>query len=215
MPYPSKLSLDAITEAAVAITVTGGISALGIRPVADALSVRPTALYRYCADVDGLVSLVAEHSATELRAAAQRQIAATPPDGRTSSWELVAMATAYRHYAVQQPGLYAALVTDTTRSGWANQQGSARKALWELLLQVVGRLTEHPDDTGAAVAVWSFLHGFVHLHAARLFGASGPRDGFERGVAALANGLRASATIAAPRRERHPPVNPVAEAPRP
>jgi AcrR family transcriptional regulator len=198
MAYPSKISLPAITQAAVHVATTAGFEALGVRAVADVLGVRPSALSRYCGDYAGLISLVAEHAAGELITLARGSMDGLPAGERHPERPFIAMAQAYRAFAESQPALYAALVSDTTGSTWPHQQGSARKALWELLLRVVGELTGDADDTGAAVAVWSFMHGFAHLHHAGLFGASGPRDGFDRGIAALVVGLtRAAPTRAA------------------
>jgi hypothetical protein len=134
------------------------------------------------------VSLVAEHAAARLRTRAEAAIARAGLAARPDEL-LITVAQAYRRFAAGHAGLYAALVTDTTNSSWADQRGSARKALWDMLLRVVAGLTGNADDTGAAVAVWSFLHGFAHLGEAGMFGASGPRDGFERGLAALIAGL--------------------------
>jgi hypothetical protein len=136
------------------------------------------------------MALVAEHSALELATQAKAAVAiaedrALGPDGAFR-----ALASAYADFAAAEPGLYAALTTDTSGSTWAAQPGVERKALWNLVLKVVGRLTNDSDDTGAAVAAWSFLHGFASLRAAGMFGSSGPRDGFERGLAALIAGLK-------------------------
>jgi len=54
----------------------------------------------------------------------------------------------------------------------------------------VGDLTGSADDTDAAVALWAFLHGFITLERAGLFGTPGPKGGFARGVKAMAAGLR-------------------------
>jgi AcrR family transcriptional regulator len=193
MPYPSKISLAAIADAALAVADQHGFSGLGIRPVADALGVRPMALYRYCGDADGLVSVVSERAATDLRLLAEQAIQAADPNSNNPVAAFTAMANAYRTYAERWPARYAALVTDTTRSTWSEQQGTERKALWNRVLAVVQRLTNNADDTDAAVAVWSFLHGFVALNHAGLFGASGPRNGFACGVTALVRGLAARA----------------------
>jgi hypothetical protein len=50
---------------------------------------------------------------------------------------------------------------------------------------VVGGLTGDPDDTAAAVAFWAFLYGYVESERSGLFGASGPKGGFEVGLEAL------------------------------
>ena len=190
MPYPSKISVEQIADAAASLAREAGLSSVGIRSVAERLQVRPTALYRYCYDVDGLMALIAELAAAELAGQARAAVAAAEQRGLGAAGAFEALAGAYAEFAAAEPGLYAALTTDTSRSSWAAQPGVERKALWNLVLQVVGRLTNNPDDTGAAVAAWSFLHGFASLRAAGMSGSSGHRDGFARGLAALTAGLK-------------------------
>lgn len=189
MPYPSKISVEQVAEAATSLAREAGLSAVGVRSVAERLGVRPTALYRYCSDGDGLMALVAERAASELADKAKAAVASAERRALGAAGAFRALASAYADFAAAEPGLYAALTTDTSRSSWAAQPGVERKALWNLVLRVVGGLTNNLDDTGAAVAAWSFLHGFASLRAAGLFGGSGPRDGFERGLAALIAGL--------------------------
>jgi hypothetical protein len=55
---------------------------------------------------------------------------------------------------------------------------------------VVDSVDTPADDTDAAVALWAFLHGFITLERAGLFGTPGPKGGFARGVKAMAAGLR-------------------------
>jgi AcrR family transcriptional regulator len=189
MAYPSKLSIEIVAAAAVDIVRTGGLPALGVRPVADRLGVRPSALYRYCVDVDGLLALVADAAAAQLLELAQDSAAQAHRTGRGPAAAFDAMAQAYVEFAAKSPGLYAAITRDTSTSAWAGQPTAARKALWNFVLRVVATLTGSDDDTDAAVATWSFLHGFADLRAAGLFGASGPKGGFARGVKALRMGL--------------------------
>ncbi len=189
MPYPSKISVEQVADAATALAREGGLPAVGVRSVAERLGVRPTALYRYCTDGDGLMALIAERAASQLAGQARAAVAVAEHRALGADGTFKALARAYADFATAEPGLYAALTTDTSGSTWSAQPGVERKALWNLVLQVVGRLTNNPDDTGAAVAAWSFLHGFASLRAAGMFGSSGPRDGFERGLAALIAGL--------------------------
>ena len=77
----------------------------------------------------------------------------------------------------------------------------ASKAVWNLLLEVVTAISGHPDDTAAAVATWSFLHGYATLEHSGAFGPSGPQGGLERGVEAFLNNFRHRA---APLRDEHP-----------
>ena len=57
------------------------------------------------------------------------------------------------------------------------------------MLARVREVTSREDDTAAAVAFWSFLHGFVSLERSGLFGLSGAQGGLEVGLEALLIGL--------------------------
>lgn len=194
MAYPSKLSTEIIAAAAVDIALTDGLPALGVRPVAERLGVRPSALYRYCSDADGLLALVADSAAGQLLDLAQDYTAQASRAGGGPGDAFLAMAQAYVDFAAKSPGLYAAITRDTSRSAWVAQPTAARKALWNFVLRIVAALTGDDDDTDAAVATWSFLHGFADLRSAGLFGASGPKGGFARGIQALRMGLQQPAS---------------------
>jgi hypothetical protein len=137
------------------------------------------------------MALIAEFAADQLLDLAQSYAGQAARAGGGADAQFDAMARAYVDFAAKSPGLYAAITTDTSKSTWTAQPGAARKALWNYLLRIVGGLTGNPDDTDAAVATWSFLHGYAALGAAGLFGASGPKGGFARGVGALRTGLPA------------------------
>ena len=191
--YPAKLSRPAITAAALQIVDTEGVSALGMRSVAEALGVRPASLYKYCGDLLGMQSMLAEAAAAELLQRG-REAVGTLGDATGASLSaaeaIEALAQVYLGFAAERPARYALLSLDTSRSALGPRQPvAARKALWEFLLEIVGVLTGNPDDTDGAVSLWSFLHGFATLRAAGLFGASGPRGGLARGVQALITGL--------------------------
>ncbi len=181
MSYPSKISRESVVRAALGLLRREGRSALGMRRVADALGVRPASLYKHVGDLAGLHALLAEAAALAMARELDAAYVATPAPAAG----LRAVAAAYVEFARQHPHLYALLA----ESGVPAEPGAERKALWNLLLRVVGALTGDPDDTAAAVAVWAFLHGFVALEQAGMYGASGPRDGLARGLDALAHGL--------------------------
>lgn len=190
MAYPAKLSRARVVDAALALVDRHGRDALGMRAVADALGVRPASLYKHVGDLARLEALVAECAAAALAAEIDAALARVPALGHVEASSdpaaaLRATADAYVGFARERPQLYAVLADAAV----PDRPGEERKALWDRLLAVVGALTGDADDTGGAVAVWAFLHGFVALGAAGLYGASGPRDGFARGVAALATGL--------------------------
>ncbi len=50
------------------------------------------------------------------------------------------------------------------------------KYVWNLQIEAASGVSGHPDDTAAAVAIWSSSHGYVTLEHSGEFGASGPKD---------------------------------------
>jgi AcrR family transcriptional regulator len=203
MAYPAKLSRAAVVEAARVLVERDGRAALGVRAVADALGVRPASLYKHVGDLAGLEGLLAEAAASAMADALDDALAAVPP-GADGAAAMRATADAYVGFAAERPALYALLTTPAA----PDQPGAERKALWNRLLAVVGALTGDSDDTDAAVAVWAFLHGYAALGAAGLYGTSGPRGGFARGIRALARGLapaRPEATAREAPSASHPP----------
>ncbi len=208
MVYPSKLSRESVVGAALSLIREQGADALGMRAVALRLSVRPASLYKHVIDLAGLQALLAEHAAAELLAAIDVAIARAPRSAAVESQKMpmLFMANEYLRFAREQPALYAML---TTQDGLlalapaASQERApsphaiphtARAALSTRLMQVVGELTGSADDAEATVALWAFLHGFITLERAGMFGASSPKGGFTRGVRAMAAGLRRPAS---------------------
>lgn len=209
MVYPSKLSRESVVGAARSLIGEQGVQALGMRAVAARLGVRPASLYKHVVDLAGLHALLAEHAAGELLTAIDAAIARAPNSARVESpkMPMLFMANEYLRFARDQPALYALLTAETSpRPATARQTATAaasipqvaRAALWQRLLQVVGDLTGSADDTEAAVALWAFLHGFITLERAGMFGTDGPSGGFARGVKAMAAGLRRPTTSGQP-----------------
>lgn len=122
-----------------------------------------------------------ECGARELRAAS----ATADPDTRFRR-----TTDAYLRFARERFSLY----TFVVQNGISKTYGSkASKAVWNLLLEAASGVSGQPDDTAAAVAVWSFLHGYATLEHAGAFGASGPKGGLERGVEAFLTNFRSRA----------------------
>lgn len=181
MPYPTKLTAEQILEAALTLFQTGGDEALSMRLLAERLNVRPSSLYRYYPERGALVAALENHAIRALHAALRGAAADKRPDDA-----FVAAAHSYLAYARAQPHLYSLLFAP--KAPYIAEPGPG-KNLWNELLKIVGALTGNPDDTAAAVAFCAFLHGFALLEASGQFGLSGPRGGFERGLAALQLGF--------------------------
>ncbi len=184
MAYPSKLSTPAIIDAALSILDTQGRDSLGMRALAESLSVRPASLYKHVGDLATLEAMIAEQVAESLRSSIEAAVARRKDVARGARDDLRTAADAYLSFARTSPARYSMLVAP-----YAAGHLDARKALWNQLLQLVGDCTAKVDDTAGAVAVWAFLHGYVVLEQSGMFGASGPHDGFERGMTALAAAL--------------------------
>lgn len=172
MPYPSKVNASKILQTAIEIFETEGWDGLSMRTLAKRLGLTVSSLYRYYPEKDSLEQAMAEVAARELRILLE-------------NLSLPEAASVYRTFANSRPALFSLLFKPN-----CPRQGEPFKELWNIFLRVVSTVTETPDDTDAAVAVWSFLHGFAVLEQSGQFGPSGPKEGFERGVAALLKGLK-------------------------
>ena len=182
VPYPAKTNPDMILEQAVNLLEQG--EDLSMRSLAKALDLRASSLYRHYQDRDALEEAVAVHSADLLQENLERA-----REGRMANEALRSAAHAYLAFARSHPALYDLLMVP--RSLGLSQIGSF-KDLWNVFLALVGSMTHNPDDTASAVALWSFLHGFVVLERTGLFGVSGPKGGFEVGLEAFVRGLEAT-----------------------
>ena len=180
MPYPAKTDPGQILETAIHILETDGREALSMRKLADALDLKAPSLYRHYADRNTLEQAIAARAAAQLHDALEQAIRGL----RSASKVLHQTARTYCGFAKTHPELYDLMMTNFTPASV-----SEGKNLWNLVLEVIGRITGNPDDTSAAVTLWSFLHGFVTLERSGLFGPSGPKNALEVGIEALIVGL--------------------------
>jgi AcrR family transcriptional regulator len=151
-----------------------------MRTLAASLDVQASSLYRYFQHREELEGLVAERAAALLEERMRKASRATGPAGAFR-----AAANEYVRFARAEPELFEFLVVASTD----DQPRPAGKSLWDFILAVVARVSGKADDTAAAVAVWSLLHGFAVLERSGAFGASGPKRGFDVGVEAMLKGL--------------------------
>ncbi len=182
MAYPKLLSAAGILKTAMQLVEQDDAENLSLRAVAAALGVKAPSLYRYFPHKEALEAALAEEVLNAMRA--ELRLASRSPDPET---RFRATADAYLRFARQRFPLYALIVNNRLAGTHGSKAG---KAVWTLLLQAASGVSKQPDDTAAAVATWSFLHGYVTLEHSGAFGASGPRGGLERGVEALLSSLR-------------------------
>ncbi len=176
MPFPAKTTQEAILKAAIELVEQEGWAALSMRRLGQLLGVQASSLYHHFPDRAALEAALGRLATQTL----WNRLSRAGVRGK-----LKPLANAYLEFARENPALYH-LVAGVPSAG---DESPEAKAVWKLLLEVV------EDDTAAAVAVWSFLHGYATLDAAGKFGKSGPRGGLARGLTALATGLRAKEHI--------------------
>ena len=173
------LDREAVVTAAAELADAEGLEAVTLARLADRLGVRSPSLYVH---VDGLPDLrrrLAARGVRELTAALQGAAA-----GRAGGDALAAFATAYRAYAREHPGTYAA----TQRAADLDESANA---LVDLVLAVLrGYGLEGDDAVHAARTVRAALHGFAALETGGGFGLPLDLDEtFARLVGVLDRGL--------------------------
>lgn len=180
--------LDArgVVSAAAEMADVHGLDAVTLAALANRLGVRPPSLY---AHVDGLADLrhrIGDQGRRELAAALGAAAA-----GRSGKDALEAVADAYRGYAHEHPGRYAAL----QRAPAPDESGDAQAVVDVVLAVLRGYGIEGDAAIHAVRTIRSALHGFVSLEAEGGFGMPLAVDeSFERMVAVLHGGLEGVAS---------------------
>lgn len=182
------LTRTAVVAAAAVIADERGMEAVTLANLADDLGVRTPSLYNHVA---GLADLRQELALFALRDLAARIREATA--GTADASGLFAFARAYRAYAHEHPGLYAAIARG---AGPADDPAlaAASEDLVDLALRVLPATLESSDDRLHAVrGLRSLVHGFVSIEAIGGFGlALDPDESFARAVQTFAAGLQAT-----------------------
>ena len=152
-----RVTLAALTTAAVEVADADGFDALALTGVAKKLDVAPSTLYTHTDGVDGLKYLVAvaatDHLTDAVRNAA---IGASGPDA------LTAMGIAYREFALVHPGQFAStLLPPNLEDDELATANATLLGVFVLVYQGTG-LNEHESHL-AARAMRSAIHGFLAL----------------------------------------------------
>ncbi|MFF3016674.1 WHG domain-containing protein [Streptomyces sp. NPDC057939] len=174
------LSPGVLTLAAAAMADEEGLDKVTLSALARRFGVKDASLYAHVRSLRDLrvrVALLASEEMTDLIAAAVA--------GRSGKDALVGFADAYRAYALEHPGRYAATQMRFDPDEVAGSKGFARSVeLTYGMLRGYG-LTE-PDLTDAGRLLRSTFHGYVHLELSGGFGHSREvRDSWARSLDAL------------------------------
>lgn len=176
------LDSETVVSAAAELADADGLPALTLARLASKLGVRAPSLYEHVGGLDDLRRRLSARGAGELRDALQRAAA-----GRAGRDALQAIADAYRAYALEHPGIYAALQR-------AEESDEAAELVEVVLAVLRGYGLESDDAIHAARIVRASLHGFVVLETGAGFKIPLELDeSFARLVAMLDRGLSADA----------------------
>jgi AcrR family transcriptional regulator len=154
----TKLSRDAIVNAALTFLDREGWDALTINALATQLGTKGPSLYNHV------------HSLEDLRRTVRMRVIGdiigmlnTVGDGRTRDDAVVTMASAYRSYAHHHPGRYSAF-TRMPLGGDDPEYTEATRAAAGPVIEVLTSYGLDGDNAFfAALEFWSALHGFVLL----------------------------------------------------
>lgn len=190
---------ERIDQVAGDVADEGGLFTLTLSSVAVQLGVSVPSLYKHVDGLDGMRRRLTIKSLDEL---GDRVTSAAV--GKAGWDALAAVCDAYRGYAVQHPGRYAATVAAPEAGDSAHEAGAAR-VLTPVLAVLAGYGLKGSRAIDAARFVRSALHGFVALEQSDGFGL--PQDvdaSFAQLVAALDRALSdwPAASRSANRRKR-------------
>jgi AcrR family transcriptional regulator len=184
------LDTTVVVEAALQIADADGLGEVTLARVAAALDVRAPSLYNHIDGRDGLLRLLALRSLSELG-----DVLRDAAVGRAREDALRAIAHAYRKYAREHPGGYAA--TQRAPAAGDEELATAAGRVLDVLLAVLAGWGLEGDRALHQIRVIrSALHGFVTLEAEAGFGLPLDLDqSFELLIATLLAGLAPDATM--------------------
>ena len=178
------LDRGAVVAAAAAIADAEGAEAVTLARLADELGVRAPSLYNHVAGLPGLRRDLALLGLRELTARLAPAIA-----GRSGEEALLALAGAYRRFAGERPGLYAATLR-AVGEGDGELARASEELMGVVLAALAGYGLEGDDALHAVRGLRSAVHGFVALEAVGGFGLPLDRDeSFRRLLGTFSRGL--------------------------
>ncbi|TFC97067.1 MULTISPECIES: TetR/AcrR family transcriptional regulator [Cryobacterium] len=156
------LTTQRVTVAAADLADEIGFEGVTVSAVARSFGVRDASLYSHIKNVHDLRARVAVLALAEL---AERVAAALA--GRAGKDALVAFANAYRAYAGEHPGRYAATRLQLEPEVAAASAAGRHAAMTRAILR--GYALEEPDQTDAVRLLHSVFHGYVSLEGTGAF----------------------------------------------
>ena len=173
-----------------------GLDKLTLSALAVRLGVRQPSLYKHVASLDALHRLISMRGKAEIG-----DVLARAAIGRARDEALVAMARAWRAWALEHPGRYQAAERGAA-PGDAAHEAVARRTVEVIAAVMNGYGLDGADAIDAIRAYRAALHGFVSLEANHGFAFPDDVDrSFDRLVQALARAMSSWNDASEPSRE--------------
>jgi AcrR family transcriptional regulator len=189
------LNTDRVVAAGMELADEVGLDKLTVAALAVRLGVRQPSLYKHVASLDALQRLISMRGKVEAA-----DVLAQAAIGRARDDALIAMAWAWRSWALDHPGRYQASQRGAA-PGDAEHEQVARRSIGVLAAVIDGYGLAGDDAIDAIRAYRAALHGFVALEADN--GFAFPNDverSFDRLVRALVLALSSWTSLSGPDR---------------
>lgn len=189
------LNTDRVVTEAAQLADEVGLDQLTQAALAARLGVRQPSLYKHVASSDALLRLISMRGKAELG-----DVLGRAAIGRARDDALVAMAHAWRAWALAHPGRYQA-VQRPPAPGDTDDEAVSGRAIQVLVAVIDGYGLGGDDATDAIRAFRATLHGFVSLEASGAFAFPASVDhSFDRLVHALVRALSSWTSVPQPDR---------------
>ncbi len=161
-PRPAALTREQVLVAALEIIDEGGVEALTMRRLGQALGRNPMGIYRHAADKDALLDLVVEHVVSELFVYREPGRDDESGDG-DGDWEtaLRRAAHAFRRTALAHPNAVPLLVSRSVTGPLALRPLGTLRPLEELLEVFIGAGFDPRGALHATRLFTGFLYGHI------------------------------------------------------
>ena len=154
------LNRGAVIDAASRLADKEGLDAVTPARLAAALGVKPPSLYKHVRGIDDIRRGLALRGLREADTRLQRATV-----GKSRDEALLALARAYRQFAKDRPGLYAASLR-AARPGDREVAAAGEAVLGTVLAVLAGYHVTGDDALHAIRGFRAIIHGFVSLDAA-------------------------------------------------
>ncbi|MFN8530560.1 MAG: TetR/AcrR family transcriptional regulator [Anaerolineae bacterium] len=168
MPYPPQVTPERILEQARALIASEGAAALSLGKLAAALGIKPPSLYRYFASKEALIRTLNEQTNAALFTALSSADAETLP----LEERLLAIATAYRAFALNTPDAYVLAFT-TVQLEMVPEPGEQEQRVLPYQALMSAWCGSEANSLTALRGLLAVMHGFVMLEISQQFRRSG------------------------------------------